>query len=221
METKNSTYLILTIILIILSIVGIIFLIKLPKNNNTQATNTSVSKIELIPTDSPREIEEVTIIPTITETTPTPIASPTSKIKNTPTPTSIPTKIPTLTPTSTVSATLDFSSPADAFSISYISSRKVYQDTESSGNRYTFYSISGNFAVHVGLNGKWAWTYPNRQFTEDLTIAGKPTFKYDISTQTIIDLQANDKNYTIQCVHNGKSALKTECESFYRSFKLN
>lgn len=224
METKNSTYLILTIILVILSIVGIIFLINLPKTNSSSTSNSSASKIELIPTDSPREEVEVIITPTVaiasssvTKTTPTPIANPTSKLKTTPTPvlTTTPTPISSSNPT-----TLDFSASADGFSVSYNSSRKVYQDKETSGNRYTFYNIAGNFAIHVGLDGKWSWTNPNRKFTEELTVSGKPTFRYDISTQTIIDLQSDDKNYTIQCVHNGKESLKTECESFYRSFKL-
>jgi len=228
METKNSTYLILTIVLVILSAIGVFFLVKTKNTTNTNSTG-SVSKIALIPTDSPREVEDVSVTPTIiatpsgTQITPTIIASAASKSsskKITPTPT----KIPTITSTPIVSTTiglLDFSSSIDGFSVNYNSSRKVYQDKESTGNRYTFYSISGNFAIHVATSGQWAWTNPNRKFTKDLLIAGQPTFKYDIPTQTIIDLQSGDQDYTIQCVHNGNATLKSECESFYTSFKLN
>lgn len=226
MKTKPSLYLVLTVILVILSIIGGIFLFQIISKQKTSSSNSSsASKIELIPTDIP----QISVTPIATDTskiTTTPIASSTSKIKVTPTatPTAIPTKkvTPTITPASTSapSTTLTYSSSTDSFSINYSSTRKVYQDTESSGNRYTFSLSSGNFAVHVGLNDKWAWTAPDRNFNGDLIIAGQNTYRYDISNQTIIDLQSNGKNYTLQCVHNGKESLKTECESFISSFKL-
>lgn len=224
MKTKNTLYLVLTIIFVILSIIGGFFLYQVIGQSQNSTDQLTPSKIELIPTDIPTT---PTPIATISGSiTPTLVASPTSKIKITPTatPTAVPTKkiTPTITPTTTSapSATLTYSSSNDSFSVDYSSSRKLYQDTESSGNRYTFYLISGNFAVHVGLNDQWAWTTPNRNFSGDLIVAGQNTYRYDTSTQTIVDLQANSKNYTIQCVHNGKESLKTECESFISSFKL-
>lgn len=226
MKTKPSLYLVLTVILVILSIIGGIFLFQIiSKQNNSDSNSSSVSKIELIPTDVP-QISVTPIATTTAKVTSTPVASPTSKIKVTPTatPTATPIKkiTPTITPstTSVPSATLTYSSSADGFSIDYSSTRKLYQDTESSGNRYTFSLSSGNFAVHVGLNDKWAWTTPNRNFSGDFIIAGLNTYRYDISTQTIVDLQSNGKNYTLQCIHNGKESLKTECEAFLQSFKL-
>jgi len=221
MESKNIKYLVLSIVLLILSGLGIFFTFIIngsPKNPVSIATPTSV------PTKKPTII----ITPTITATvsakiTKTPTATPTAKI--TPTikikPTSTP--ILTITPIVTVTATpsiLTFRNDNDGFSINYSSSRKLYQDTESTGNRYTFYSSSGNFAVHVASSGSWAWTNPDRNFNQALIVSGQNTYRYDISTQTIVDLQSSSKNYTVQCVHNGKAILKTECEEFIKSFQL-
>jgi len=231
METKNSTYLILSIVLLILSVFGGFFLFQNFKNTTkTSYNSTTVPKIELIPTDSP-ETEQITTIPTIESSssakiTSLPATSSTTKIS----PTKVPTKIPTPSPTKTITPTKsttssstgqkDYSNSTDGFSISYSSSRVFTQDTEASGNRYTFSSSVGNFAIHVSSSGEWAWTHSGRQFSSDFTVSGQPTFRYDIATQTIVDLQSSDKNYTLQCIHNGKESLKTECESFLASFKL-
>lgn len=225
MKTKNSLYLVLTVILVILSIIGGYFLFQIiNKPNNSDSGSSPVSKIELIPTDVP-QISVTPIATTTGKISSVPIASPTSKLKVTPTviPTITPTKVITPIPTSTISTTsnfLTYSNSNDGFSVEYSSTRKLYQDTESSGNRYTFYLASGNFAVHVGLNDQWAWTAPSRNFSGDLLVSGQNTYRYDISTQTIVDLQSNGKNYTIQCVHNGVDSKKTECEEFISSFKL-
>ena len=74
--------------------------------------------------------------------------------------------------------------------------------------------------LNVGLNDQWAWTTPDRNFSGDFLIAGQNTYRYDISTQTIVDIQYNGKNYTLQCIHNGKESLKTECEKFISSFQF-
>jgi len=235
MENKNNTYLILTIILLILSAIGIFFLIQIYQGKNTTSVvSSSTPKIELIPTDTIKDITPtITITATPSGIKITPTASPTAKVtpKITPkiTPTAIPTLKPTLIPTSIITPTpvssssatiLNFSSATDGFSIVYNSIRKLYQDTEASGDRFTFTNPSGNFAIHVGLNGAWAWTNSNRQFNSSVLIAGQPTFRYDTSAQTIVDLQSNGKNYTIQCVHNGLASLKTECDQFLKSFQL-
>jgi len=244
MDSKNLKYLIPSIILLILSAFGIFYII----NHNKSVSNPDIIAI-ITPTIIPTIIPTPTIIalPTVSVTpvataTPTKKLTPTVTPKVTATPSASPTvtpKItatPTLTPTptpstidnlsSTISAAtptpteLTFSSSTDGFSVVYSSSRKLYQDKESSGNRYTFYLTGGNFAVHVGLNGQWAWTTPNRDFSGNLVISGQNTYRYDTDAQTIVDIQYNGKNYTLQCVHNGKATLKAECETFLQSFKL-
>lgn len=224
METKNSTYLILSIILLILSAIGGYFLFQnFQTASQTTYTSQTTPKIELIPTDV--ITNAVTIIPSpastsSTKMSPIPTAT-TSAQKLTPTkiPTIVPTKTPTLTPSSTIGLKT-YSSQTDSFSIDYSSSRVFTQDTEKSGNRYTFSAPVGNFAVHVSSSDTWSWTHPDRQFTTGFTVSGQPTFRYDITTQTIVDLQSSTKNYTIQCVHNGVSSAKAECEAFISSFKL-
>jgi len=240
MPTKNSTYIVLGIILLILTGIGGYFLFQVYQANNNQTTYTSQTtpKIELIPTDSPDEEEIETITPsdtTASATTITPVASVSGKV--TPTTiksvTSTPTKTPTAVPTASSSNLTTYSSAQDKFSVEYSSTRKVYQDTESSlydsdgnlstsstGTRYTFYLSTGNFAVHVTSGDLWSWKNTNRQFDSNSLVAGKPSFRYDIAAQTIVDFQSDDKNYTIQCVHNGIASLKTECETFISSIKL-
>jgi len=225
MDPKNIKFLIPSIVLLILSGLGVFFIFKI---NNSQETTNSIPTPTSIPTQIPTititpiatSAAEITVTPTATaaaKITTAPTATPSTKIKTKITPTFT----PTLTPIPTItSGILNFKSTADGFSINYSSSRKLYQDTESTGNRYTFYSSAGNFAVHVAKSGIWSWTNPDRNFNSDLIVSGKNTFRYDISTQTIIDLQSSTKNYTIQCIHNGKENLKIECEEFIKSFTL-
>jgi len=234
MDSKNLKYIIPSIILLILSAFGIFYLINysklissipngFPPETSITPTIAPTPTIIALPTVSITPVATATptkkLTPTVTpKITATPSASPTitPKITITPTPSTI-----SITPTPTPTPTeLTFSSSTDGFSIVYSSFRKLYQDKESSGNRYTFYSNSGNFAVHVGLNGQWAWTTANRNFSGNLVISGQNTYRYDTDSQTIVDIQYNSKNYTLQCVHNGKSTLKAECETFLKSFKL-
>ncbi len=230
METKNSTYLILSIILLILSAIGGYFLLQnFQSVNQTTYTTKTTPKIELIPTDvvtnetvattslgESSSSAKISLTPTATASALKTTITPTKTLTTTPTKT--PTAIPTIT--STTGNLKTYTNSTDAFSISYSSSRVFTQDTETSGNRYTFSSSVGNFAVHVSPSGTWSWTHPNRQFSTDFTVSGQPTFRYDITTQTIVDLQSSTKNYTLQCVHNGVAAVKTECEAFVSSFKL-
>lgn len=241
MKTKNSVYLVLTIIFVILSVIGGYFLYQITTNSKT-SPQVATPEVTPIPTD----------IPTITLTpiaSASPTASPSSKVTPTPkvtispvcTPPPCPTggKLncpsgkecpggcgvvcakPTLVPTAILTPTLTtYTSTDDSFSVNYLSNRKVYPDNENSGRRYTFYLYGANFAVHVGLNDQWAWVTPNRNFSGDFLVSGQNTYRYDISTQTIVDISYNGKNYTIQCVHNGKESLKTECEEFISSFQL-
>ena len=233
MDPKNMKFLIPSIVLLILSGLGIFFIFKI--NNSTKtAINTTTPTPS--PTSIPTQTPTITVIPTATSSakititptatpsskiTITPTATPSTKIKTTITPTPKLILTPTLTPIPTTTPSiLNFKSTTDGFSISYNSSRKLYRDTESTGNRYTFYSSVGNFAVHVAKSGTWSWTNPDRNFNSDLIVSGQNTYRYDISTQTIIDLQSTTKNYTIQCIHNNKEALKIECEEFIKSFIL-
>lgn len=221
---SNTIYIVLTVILVILSTVGIVLLFQIIKTKNTlQKANQTA------------QVSEVTPAATVTPTAPaediTPTASvvPTSSASAKLTPILSPKTSPTVTPKATSSGTptsetkaktLNFESKQDGFTATYNSARKLYQDTEASGNRYTFYSTTGNIAVHVGLNDKWSWTNPSRDFTNDFMVAGMPTFKYSVTNQSIVDFQFNNKNYTIQCVHNGKADLITECDEFLKNFKL-
>ncbi|HOR01790.1 MAG TPA: hypothetical protein PKZ92_00845 [Candidatus Woesebacteria bacterium] len=227
MKTKNSTYLILTLVLLILSAIGAYFLYQIYQDRQLPSYDSAtVPKIELIPTDTLEpeiiDIPENATSPAVSLTPK--VATPTALVTQIPTkvisPT--PTTVPTATPTKTPSAgtTQTYTSQADNFSIVYSSSRQLYQDTEATGNRYTFTLASGNFAIHVSTPPQWSWTHPNREFTDTFLISGKPTFRYDIATQTIVDLQSDTKNYTLQCVHNGVASLKTECDQFINSFKL-
>lgn len=226
MKNKNSIYLILTILLVILSTIGGYFLFKMYQGSNLVTyTSSSIPKIELIPTDSiepsnqnvstSSSIVTPTIIPKITTT----VATSTATTKLVLTPSLSPVLTPTVSPISSKNVIL-FQRKEDGFSVSYSNQRQLHQDTEASGNRYTFTNKSGNFAIHISPSGKWSWTHPNRQFTNSLLVSGQNTFRYDINTQTIIDLQSGEKNYTLQCIHNGIEALKTECDQFVSSFKI-
>lgn len=218
MKNKNSTYLLLTILLVILSTIGGYFLFTMYQGSNlVNYTSSTVPKIELLPTDS---IEQpIQIEPTVIATN-----SPTlAQITSTPTSTTTPKLVPTTIPTKSISSTKDtilYQSKDDFFSVSYNSNRQLHQDTEPSGNRYTFVNKAGNFAIHVSQSDKWSWTHPDRQFTSTLLVSGKNTFRYDIASQTIIDLQSTENNYTLQCIHNGLESLKTECDQFVSSFKI-
>lgn len=219
MENKNSLYLVLTIILIILSAVGGYFLFNIyNQRSSSDYTSSTTPKIELIPTDSVQNITDQDssvyseiITPTVTKTNPIASATATPKLVLTPS--------PSISSTTSKDVVL-YENKEDGFSVSHTNQRLVHQDSEPSGNRYTFVNKVGNFAVHVSPTGKWSWTHPDRQFTTTLLVSGQKTFRYDITTQTIIDLQSDSKNYTLQCIHNGLESLKTECDQFVSSFKI-
>lgn len=230
MDSKNTKFIVFAIVLLILSVLGVFFIFRI--NSSPLDLLSSSPEITQTPTSIPTKKPAISITPTATtsaKTTPTatasakititPTATPSSKITVTPTIKITPTTIPTATPTPT-SGLLNFKNTNDGFSVNYSSARKLYQDTESTGNRYTFYISTGNFAVHVSPSGTWSWTNPDRNFSPTLMVSGQNTYRYDISTQTIVDLQSTTKNYTIQCVHNGNATLKAECESFINSFQL-
>lgn len=195
---STTSYLILTIILVILSLAGLYLLFQLKKPISP----------ELVEVPTPTYIAKPTIEEIITPTTiASKSAEPTTILK--------PTISKSVEPTPTY---LNYQSPSDGFQATYSSLRKLYQDTEFSGNRYTLYLSSGNIAVHVGT--QWSWTNPNRQFSSDFLVAGQPTFVYGISTQRIVDIEAGNTKYTIQCVHNARQPLIEECDQFLKDFKI-
>lgn len=156
--------------------------------------------------------EEISFEPI--EISPTETISPTEAISPTGVKTTIaPTKKPTAIPTETVKV---FESKDDNFKVSYSSYRQIYQDNENSGRRYTFYSYSGNIALHTGK--EWSWTYPERVFTESLLVGGEKSFVYEADKQKIIDVEKDGKKYTIQCIHNNREDLIEECKNFMESF---
>lgn len=226
MDSKNIKYIVLSIVLLILSVFGVIFIFKI--NPSPLSVFSSTPKTE-VPTGrgfktEPQEVEMPEINITETEASITGKLSPTSKPTiiptKKPTPTSIPTKVPTLKPASSIPTISTFTNSENNFSINYLSNRKLYSDKEKFGDRYTFYNTLGNFAVHVTPSGTWSWINSGRNFNSNFIVAGQNTYRYDISSQTIVDIQTGSKNYTIQCVHNGRKDLKLECEEFIKSFTL-
>ncbi len=207
-SVRQTSYLLLSVILIIFSAAGVGALLFLNSQKPVPTVSAPVSP-------SPAPISTPVSVPTSVESSASTI---TAAKKPSPSPLVSPSvsSTPSASPSPTV---LNFTSDEDKFSVAYQSSRRLYQDTESVGNRYTFYSSSGNIAVHVGSS--WSWTYPDRQFTSSLTISTHPTFVYNITTQKIVDFQVGDRYYTIQCVHHNLDALKTECDQFISDFKIN
>lgn len=221
MDSKNIKYIVLTILLLILSIFGVIFIFKINPSPLSVFSSTPKTEVASGPSfkTEPQEIKTPEIEVSIIEASVTSKLSPTLKPtivpiqRSTPTPTKIP------TPKSvSYSDASTFTNTENNFSIKYLSNRKVYPSKEEFGNRYTFYNTLGNFAVHVTQSGTWSWTNTGRNFSSDFPIAGQNTYRYDISTQTIVDIQSETKNYTLQCVHNGLTSLKSECEEFIKSF---
>lgn len=201
MESSQSAhhqppYLVLFLIFAVLSVVFGLYYLSLSANPKPTA-NQSVDT-------QPTPAGDITTSPSEISVTPSP---------ENPSYDSLPTAAVQPTPTIKTYVT-----PDGLFSVAYPSYRTVTIEKESTGQRYVFYSRSGNITVHVGAN--WSWQHPGRTFTPDLTVAGQPTFRYDTSTQSLIDFQSNNLDFTIQCVHSGKATLNQECDDFVKSFVL-
>lgn len=100
----------------------------------------------------------------------------------------------------------------------YSPDRKLYIEKEYSGTRYVLWRSDSKITVHVG--NSWSWVHPRRELTETGVVSGHKTFTYDIRSQKIVDFAVGSKKYTIQCVHNGLSDVKAECDKFIANFKL-
>lgn len=195
-KQKVTGYILGSVFLWLLSGLGIIWIVG-SKEENKEREN----------------IVEEKIAPTIT-------AIPTEKIasESATTISEIEDKTASVSATPVMNKNKIFEDKVDGFRVTYENKRQVYQDTEESGNRYTFYHHSGNIAVHVGK--KWSWLYPGRTFTTDLMVSGTNSSVYEISNQKIVDFEKNELKYTIQCVHNAKEELRKECEEFVKNFEF-
>lgn len=196
MKSKDSSYFLVAVILIIFSLIGAWYLLR-PKTtalSNEDLTQAPTPETPYVPDSS---LEE----PSSGDATVSPSSPANDSDEPAPTP-----------------QFQNFTSSYDKFSVTYTSDRKLYEDKEGSGTRYTFYRKSGNISVHVGPG--WSWSHPDRNFTSDFLVSGQPTFRYDITAQTIVDVQYGGLNYTIQCIHNSTTVNKEECEAFLESFKL-
>lgn len=199
---RNSSYLVLSIAFIILSVAGLILFvqIKKPKTETPPPEPTPTPEISAeIPTDTPN-LFEPTLSPVSSPILPPP-PTPTKALEPSPTP-----------------LVLDFQNPVDKFSVVYRSDRQLNQDTEASGNRYTFYRSDSTITVHVGSS--WSWSHPGRTFSSEFLVAGQPAFRYDIAAQTIVDVQKDNLLYTIQCIHHANDSIKSECQDFLSNFKF-
>jgi hypothetical protein len=216
---KNLAYLFLALFFLILSGGGIFLFSRLNRADPLLTENVETvldSETEtpaLVPTLSFGH-QQAPADPGVTES---PVVSPQISVKLTQSPTAAITPKPTVT-NSPTSEYLSYQNNEDKFKVSYKSFRQLYQDGESSGNRYTFYHTQSNITLHVGKS--WSWSHPGRQFGTELTISGQPTFRYDTTNQTIVDVEKDGRRYTIQCVHYNQSEVKAECEQFWQSLEL-
>lgn len=249
---SNTKYIFLTIILVILSIIGVFLFFKIKTTNAEPKKNTPVSEIEISPSPSAEEVDDIpfdgefidrntepvghspyvpteapagTIEPTVPPFEPQPTAPPLEPEPTVApiieTPTSVP-AVPTEAPSEVaepIPDILTYDGADDGFTLSYTSSRKVQKVAEPTGHRVVFYRSDGNnIAIHVGND--WSWIHPGRELQNSYNVSGQPAFRYDITTQTLVDVKYSDMFYTIQCVHSGVESLKTECDQLITSFKF-
>lgn len=210
LSPQTKTYILLTILLFFLSLGGVYLYIQTLKATRVVLIDPPLPTVTISPGPTNAATASVT---------PSPMLNPSSSAS----PSAIPTPSPAPSPTTETSSVSpetekEFTSQEDNFSVLYSSDRKVYQDTQSYGRRYTFFRPDANFAIHVGTD--WSWIYPNRQFSNSFPVSGQSSFRYDIEAQTIVDVKYGDTLYTIQCVHSGSTATKSECEKFLESFKF-
>jgi len=201
-------YILGSILFLTLSGIGLFWLV--------QRKQESEYKKAVIISATPTETTLVT--PTVVAAKITTTSAETTKKTATVTTTLITTPTATIVATATPKTIESYVNNDDGFSVAYNSARKLYIENEDSGKRYIFYSYSGNITVHAGKT--WSWINSGRIFTDKLLIDGEKSYVYEISNQKIVDIEKNNKKYTIQCVHNAKKELITECEEFLNNFKF-
>jgi len=104
------------------------------------------------------------------------------------------------------------------FASVYSPDRKLYIEKEYSGTRYVLWRSDSKITVHVG--NSWSWVHPRRDLTKTGVVPGQKTFEYNIGSQRIVDFIDGGKKYTVQCVHNGNTGNKAECDKFLKNFKI-
>lgn len=192
---QNRIYIVLTFVLIILSGLALWYFFWPSSSPKLVTLPTPVPTIA--PIDTQSDLDSIIEKPTPTPTRPVAAISPT------------PTTMPEY---------LELSSRDYSFYLRYSPLRKLYETSENGGARYTLYSPKGNITLHVGSS--WSWIHPGRTFTDSFLVNGRSTFVYHTSTQTITDFSAAGLNYTLQCVHNGDTSIKKECEDVLSSFLI-
>jgi len=229
-SSRQPPYFLLTLLFLFLSLTGWGLISLLVPNSGLPSLPVSqiplLTKYVATPTSSPVS-PTLVLEPTSTPTPQAyPSASPTPQVSTLPSPSIAESQIsPTLKPTASVSPSptpthLDYKSEIDNFSVQYSTSRKVYQDKEKGTiNRYTFYRSDSSFAIHIGPD--WSWTHPSRVFDKNDLLSGLATFRYQAADQILIDLESPSQKITLQCIHHGSEAVKTECQKFVTSFKYN
>jgi hypothetical protein len=209
LNMKNRNLVILSVFLIIISLAGAYYIVFIA---NKPSYTSQVPDVEF-PTPTPEPAIEPGLEPSV-QTQPDSVSTtPQPQATDTPDPIATDRPIPTTMP-----EYITYTSTSDGFSVSHKSSRSVYQDTRSYGQRYTFFKAAANIAIHTG--DSWSWQHPGRTFSSDFQVDGKPTFVYKITSQTLVDIENNGKKYTIQCIHNGIQSAKDECDAFISSFKF-
>jgi hypothetical protein len=186
-----------------------------PRPTSVPTVLPTPTEVEISPVATPTEILP-SVVPSSATVSPTLKPSPTLKITLSPSPkaTTVPSALPTPTPSIVI-----YKNTSDNFTVAYSSSRKLYEDTENGGvNRYTFYRSDSSFAIHIGP--AWSWLHPGRKFDSNVLVAGFPSFKYESSGQTLIDLNVPNLKITLQCIHRDSASIKSECQQFTDSFTL-
>ncbi|MFA6602660.1 MAG: hypothetical protein WCT01_02530 [Candidatus Shapirobacteria bacterium] len=224
-SSPRPPYFILTLLFLFLSLTGLGLIGVFVPNSNLFFMSQPVPTPTLVPSLAP------TVIPTsapspyiepvasdsgsVVTLTASPSASASPALK----PTLVPSLItPSLSPVPTPK-TITYKSSTQNFSLNYSSSRKLYEDKEKGTiSRYTFYRSDSSFALHIGPD--WSWSHPARVFDQP-KVSGISTFRYESSGQLLVDLESGTQKITLQCIHNNVEAVKSECQEFISSFKLN
>ena len=205
--SKGPPYFLLFLISIIFIAVSLFAYDYTSRRVSKELTNKNINDLHVTPTVV---LSKVTPILTNTDSSPSAQVTRVDEI----TPTAIPTPTPSKPYLKTYTDT-DFN-----FKLDYLSTRQLFEDNSSTTNRFVFVNPEGNFVIHVGTKD-YDWTHSGRTFTSTLTLAGKQTFVFDTTSQKVIDLKTDDGLFfTLQCVHNGKDELVSECQDFIKSFSF-
>ena len=208
----TKPYLLLTLLLGLLSFAGVFLLIRVFRSRSASPPLAE----DITPTSEPENYPTETAFeaaPTLLPLTATPYQS----LSATAVPSRRPTAASSPQPTS---PTATLTNSQYGFSVTFSSSRQLYQEAEKSGTRFTFYHSSGIITLHAGSS--WSWSHPGRELTSDTLVANRPSFSYDNGDQSLTDFESSSgTKFTLQCLHHGSSQIKSECSSFITNFKFS